>query len=96
MIKGGFGPNPYIKDSGIKIIEKIYFEGDTPENVLDTLYELLPDQDITLQRVIIKALGRIGNKETVKFLKEFQKSKKDDQLISDIVAAVDHIERKHS
>jgi hypothetical protein len=39
MAKGVFGPDPYVRSIGTRIIEKIYFNQTVPQNILDQLYD---------------------------------------------------------
>ena len=95
ILKGSLNQDPYTRSIGAKIIEKIYLEEEIPENILKELYSLVEAQEEVVQRAIIKALGKVGDKSTISFLKEFQKSKSNDELISEIVKAIDSIERKN-
>lgn len=93
MAKGEPAEDSYVREAGMKIIERICPEG-APGNMLDILYGLVKEEPLEVRSAAVKCLGKVGDRSTVQVLKDLLPGETDTLQRANIENAITLLERK--
>jgi HEAT repeat protein len=94
MVKGGFGDDLYLRETGLRMLEKIFYGREAPEGVLKELYGILPGHDMKFQKQVVRCLGKIGDRGTLSFLRGYRPERTPELMVVDMVDSMERLQKK--